>query len=227
MNTLKMSKTFNIYCDESTHLENDRMPYMVIAYVSSAYNQLKQHKEHIKMLRARHKFRGEIKWTNVSGGQYHFYADLIDYFFSNDLNFRAVIVEKAQIDNNRADFTYSEFYFKMYYQLLHHKIDMEHTYNIYFDIKDTTSHSKLIKLKEMLRYNASIRSFQFIKSYESSLMQLADLIMGAINYKLRNEDKVIAKNKLVDKIQAHCKVPITRSTPKNADKFNLFFIDLK
>jgi hypothetical protein len=58
-------------------------------------------------------------------------------------------------------------------------------------------------------------------------MQLTDLIMGAINYKLRNECKVIAKNKLIEKIESHCKVPITQSTAKVVDKFNLFFIDLK
>ena len=79
-----MSKTFNMYCDESTHLPNDGMPYMIIAYISSAYNQLKQHKAHIKMLRKSHKIKGEIKWSNVSGAQYPFYAALIDYFFSTE-----------------------------------------------------------------------------------------------------------------------------------------------
>ena len=223
-----MSKrTYNFYCDESTHLQNDGQPYMLIAYVSSAYNQLKQHKEHLKMLKARHKVKGEIKWSNVSAGQYQYYADLIDYFFSTDLNFRSVIVNKSKIDEKRPDFTYDDFYFRMYYQLLHHKINMEYTYNIYLDIKDTRSDKKLKRLKDILKWNASIRSFQFIRSHESSIMQLTDLIMGAINYKLRGENKVIAKNKIIEKIESHCKVPITKSTPKSADKFNLFFIDLK
>lgn len=222
-----MSKTFNLYCDESTHLQNDGMPFMMIAYISSAYNQLDQHKEHLKLIKAKHKVKGEIKWSNVSGGQYPFYADLIEYFFATDLNFRSVIVRKSQIDDTRPGFTYDDFYFMMYYQLLHHKIDMEHTYNIYFDIKDTISHKKLAKLKEILKYNASIRSFQFIHSYESSFMQLTDLIMGAINYKLRGENKVTAKNKVIEKIEAHCRVPLNQSTPKSESKFNLFHIDLK
>lgn len=222
-----MSKTFNFYCDESTHLQHDGKPYMLIAYVSSAYNQLKQHKAHLKMLKAKHKVKGEIKWSGVSASQYHYYADIIDYFFSNDLNFRAVIVDKSQIDENRPEFTYNDFYFRMYYQLLHHKINLAYNYNIYFDIKDTISHKKLTRLKEILQWNASIRSFQFIRSHESSLMQLTDLIMGAVNYKLRGETSMVAKNKLIEKIESHCKVPITQSTAKNADKFNLFFIDLK
>ena len=32
-----MSKTFNIYCDESTHLKNDGHPYMILGYVSKTY----------------------------------------------------------------------------------------------------------------------------------------------------------------------------------------------
>lgn len=221
------NKTFNFYCDESTHLENDGMPFMMIAYVSTAYNQMDLHKRNIKAIKAKYKVKGEIKWSNVSEGAYPFYAELIDYFFSTDLNFRSIIVDKSQIDNSRPGFSYDDFYFMMYYQLIHHKINLGYTYNIYLDIKDTRSHKKLPKLKDMLKWNASIRNFQFIRSHESYFMQLTDLIMGAINYKLRGEDKVIAKTKLIQKIEKHCQVPITKSTPKSADKFNLFFIDLK
>ncbi|MEH6304688.1 DUF3800 domain-containing protein [Olivibacter sp. CPCC 100613] len=222
-----MSKTFNMYCDESTHLKSDGCPYMIISYVSVAYNQLSVHKRHFKMLKADHKFKGEVKWSKVSNGQYQFYSDLIDYFFSNDLKFRAIIVDKSKIDEGREEFTYDDFYFRMYYQLLHHKIDLEQSYNIYIDAKDTVSNRNLTKLKQILKYNASIRDFQFIQSYESSFMQLTDLLMGAINYKLRGLNAVLAKTRLIDKIELHCKLPITCSTPKSEDKFNLFYIDLK
>jgi hypothetical protein len=220
-------KTFNFYCDESTHLPKDGMPYMMLAYVSTAYNQLQQHKDFLKYLKTKHQVKGELKWTSVSGGGYPYYADLIDYFFSTDLNFRSVIVNKKHIDESRKGFTYNHFYFRMYYQLLHHKINLDYTYNIYLDIKDTVSHKKLAKLNKILRYNASIRNFQFIRSHESSLMQLTDLLMGAINYRLRGKNKVQAKNKLIQKIETHCKISLSQSTPKNEDKFNLFHIDLK
>ena len=222
-----MNKTFNLYCDESTHLQHDGMPYMMIAYISSPYNEIKQHKEYFKFLRIKHKFKGETKWSSVSAGQYLYYADLIDYFFSTDLCFRSIIVDKSQINESQSGFSYDDFYFKMYYQLIHHKISLAYHYNIYLDIKDTKSHKKLATLKEILKLNTSIKSFQFIRSHESSFMQLTDLIMGVINYKLRGCNKVIAKNRIIEKIEQHSKVPITQSTPKNADKFNLFFIDLK
>ena len=222
-----MSKTFNFYCDESTHLMNDGHPYMLIAYVSVAYPQIKQHKAYIKLLKEKHKFKGEIKWSNVSKSQFEFYADVIDYFFATDLMFRSVIVSKDQIDEDRDDYSYQDFYYRMYYQLLHHKMEANYTYNLYLDIKDTNSQNKLKKLSEVLGHSQNIRNIQFIKSYESYLLQIADLLMGAINYHIRGLNKVIAKNKLIERIQSHTKIHLDQSTPKSEDKFNLFFIDLK
>lgn len=222
-----MSKTFNIYCDESTHLQNDGMPYMLISYVSCAYPQIKIHKDYIKQLKAKHKFKGEIKWSDVSKSQYEFYADVIDYFFATDLMFRAVIVDKSKIDETRPDYTHNDFYFRMYYQLIFHKLNPEYTYNMYLDIKDTCSQEKLVRLQSMLNTNNNIRAIQFIKSYESFLMQMADLIMGAINYHIRDLNKVTAKNKLIEKIEAHTNISLKKSTPKTSNKFNLFYIDLK
>ncbi len=222
-----MSKTFNLYCDESTHLQYDNKPYMLISYVSCAYPQIKQHKEYFKLLKAKHKFKGEMKWSNVSKSQYPFYADVIDYFFATDLKFRSVIVDKSQIDETREGFTYADFYFQMYYQLVFHKLCEGYTYNLYLDIKDTCSQGKLRKLGDILNLKNNIRNIQFIKSYESYLMQMADLIMGAINYHIRGLDKVIAKNKLIEKIQTHSSIDLNKSTPRDAEKFNLFYIDLK
>ena len=76
-----MSKTFNIYCDESTHLINDRHPYMLLGYVSIAYPQIKMAREQIKAIKAKHNYVGELKWTNVHDATYPMYNELIDYFF--------------------------------------------------------------------------------------------------------------------------------------------------
>jgi hypothetical protein len=160
------------------------------------------------------------------------YKELIEYFFMTDMNFRAVVVNKADIDETRKDYTFNDFYFRMYYQLLHNKIDLENCYNVYFDIKDTCSGRKLGELKKMLTWNSSIRNFQFIKSHESYFMQLSDVLMGAINYNLRIktgdiEGKVIAKRKLVKLISSHANISLEQSTPRVEKKFNLFFISLK
>lgn len=216
-----------MYCDESSHLQNDGMQFMLIAYTSTPYNQLKVHNDQIKKIKAAHKFKGEIKWSNVSNSQFQFYSDLIDYFFNTELHYRAIIVDKSKIDENRKDFTYNDFYFRMYYQLLYHKLNSKYTYNIYLDIKDTISQSKLKILRKILAGNRTIRNIQFIRSHESYLMQLTDLITGAINYHLRKLDSVDAKINLIKKIEKHTEISLKSSTPRGSKKFNLFYIELQ
>ena len=72
-----MSKTFNIYCDESTHLIHDGHPYMLLGYTSIAYPQIKIAKEEIKAIKAKYNYKDELKWTNVHDATYKVYAELI------------------------------------------------------------------------------------------------------------------------------------------------------
>jgi len=223
-----MSKTFNFYCDESCHLEKDKYPYMLISYVSSSYNQVKLHSQNIRALKLKHFFKGEMKWSAVSKSEYPFYKEIIEYFFATDLQFRAIVIDKSQLRHAEYNQSHDQFYDKMYFQLLDKKINPEFNYNIYMDIKDTHSFEKAANLKTYLnRKDISVRNLQIIRSFESELMQLTDVIMGAIAYHLRGDNKVIAKNKIIKYIQAHCTKPITESTPLAFEKFNLFFIDLK
>jgi hypothetical protein len=227
-----MSKTFNIYCDESTHLIHDGHPYMLLGYISIAYPQIRIAKQEIKAIKSRHNYDEEFKWTNVHDATYKVYAELIDWFFMNDLEFRAVVVDKSQIDETRPEYTFNDFYFRMYFQLLHTKVDFQNTYNVYMDIKDTCSGEKLETLKKIMSYNSSIGRFQFIRSHESVFIQLADVLIGAINYNLRIEKgdvsgKVLAKRKIIEKIKKHSNISLNTTTPLSRKKFNLFFISLK
>ncbi|KOP38677.1 RlfA protein [Flavobacterium sp. VMW] len=224
-----MKRTYNIYCDESTHIESDGHPYMILSYISTPYHLLKMHNKNIRDMKIEHFYRGEMKWSSISKSQYPFYSKLIDYFFSNDeLNFRAIIIDKSQLNHKAFNQDHNIFYDKMYYQLLNKKIDPNYNYNIYLDIKDTYSYLKARSLKKYLErdYN-NIRNLQIIRSYESELMQLSDVLMGAINYKLRGLNKVTAKNNIIEKIEKlRCK-PLTMRNKEAEKKFNLFFIDLK
>lgn len=223
-----MNKTFNFYCDESCHLENDHHPYMLIGYVSCAYNQVKLHSQNIRILKAKHHVFYETKWSGLSKSAYPLYNDLIDYFFATDLQYRAIVIKKCQLKHEEFNQSHDEFYYKMYYQLLNKKIEPDNNYNIYLDIKDTRSAKKVNGLKKFLNSHfISVRNLQNIRSNESELMQLTDIITGALSYHLRELNSVIAKRKIIEKIQQHSKHPLTQSTAKDSPKFNLFFIDLK
>jgi len=228
-----MEKTFNIYCDESTHLPNDGCPYMLLGYVSVPYPLKKEAKLAINDIKDKYGFDGEMKWSNINRKTEPMYSELVEYFFRSNLKFRAIVVKKSEIDESRPGYTFNDFYFRMYYQLLHYPTsDAENVYNMYFDIKDTCSHLKLRKLKEYIGHGSNVRNFQFMRSHESQFIQLADVLMGAINYNLRVESgnlpgKSEYKRGIVELVKRYSNMDLVRSTYKDEEKFNLFFIRLK
>lgn len=223
-----MYKTFNIYCDESCHLENDHKKYMFIGSINCAYPQVRRHTERIKELKDKHKFNAEIKWSHVSMSKIQFYLDLVDYFFDTDLKFRAIGIDKSQIRRDDFNSNFDDFYYKMYYQLLNYKVDTTNHYNVYLDIKDTLSAIKVRKLKNILNVKYGVfRNIQNIRSEESVLMQLADFLMGAISYNANFDQKQnFAKVLILDKISKHANMTNLAKT-NYSEKLNLFFIDLK
>jgi hypothetical protein len=40
---VNIKKTFNIYCDESCHIENDHKAFIFLGSISAAYNQVRLH----------------------------------------------------------------------------------------------------------------------------------------------------------------------------------------
>lgn len=224
-----MNKTFNIYCDESCHIENDHKKYMLLGCVSVAYNQLKRHTERINAIKNKYNFYSEIKWTGVSSSMHLFYKDLLDYFFDTDIRFRAVVVDKTQIKNDKFGQDFDTFYYKMYYQLLIHRKNSEYSYNVYLDIKDTLSSNKVNKLKEILNTKYGVfRNVQNIHSKESIMMQLTDFLMGAVSYELNNDEKkVLAKRQIIEKIKQQSKQNLSESSNYTEKKINLFFIELR
>lgn len=221
-------KTYNLYCDESCYTSNPEHPFLLLGYIGVPYNRMELHKREIKELKLKHNFFSEIKWSKVSHSKYSFYQELIEYFFASDLFFRAIVIDKSQIKNEIFKQDDHTFYYKMYYQLIHHKIDMTANYNIYFDVKDSLSKIKIRTLKEILNVQYGVfRNIQSIPSKESIFIQLTDLILGAISYKLRNLSKVKTKMDIIKKIEKECGHPLDRMTPKDEQKLNLFFIELK
>lgn len=222
-----MNKTFNIYCDESCHIEHDGKDFMFLGSVSCAYPQIRRHTKRIDELKKAHNFYAEIKWSNVSQSKIRFYLDLIDYFFDTDLRFRAIGIKKSQIkvDDNT---TYDDFYYKMYYYLLNYKIDTLDHYNVYLDIKDSLSAVKVRRLKEILNVKYGVfRNVQNICSNESLLMQLTDFIMGAISYNMNDKlHRNQAKVAIIERIKKHLNSQ-NLSITNYSDKLNLFFINLR
>lgn len=93
-----MGQLYNIYCDESCHLEHDGESAMAIGGVwcqskkDEIFHRIREIKEEHGLSKS-----FEIKWNKVSPGQLDFYMDIVNYFFDNsDLHFRVLVIPNKQ-----------------------------------------------------------------------------------------------------------------------------------
>jgi hypothetical protein len=172
----------------------------------------------------------EIKWTKVSNGRLDFYSALVDYFFDNPDLFLRVLVVPDKSKLRHEDFTqnHDEWYYKMYFDMLKIIFDPGSSYNIYLDIKDTRSASKIKKLHEVLCNNiydfsrGIIQKVQTVRSEELNILQLADFFIGAVNYANRGLMTNSAKLEIIKRIRERSQYRLTSSTLFLERKVNIF-----
>lgn len=223
--------TYNVYCDESCHLENDQEKSMVLGALWCPESMAGEFNRDVAEIKNKHELSRyfEIKWNKVSPGKFNFYKDLINYYFDNrNIFFRAwVIPDKSILSHSDFLQTHDDWYYKMYFYLLRNIIVEEHRYRIYLDIKDSRSRHKLEKLKEILsnaQYDFTrtiIERMQHVRSHDIALLQLADLLIGAISYHARKIQTSRAKTKLIELIKCRSGFSLERNTLPTQRKFNL------
>jgi len=227
-----MTRVFNVYCDESCHLENDRQKAMVLGAVWCPLEKTREIAVRIREMKAKHGLspESEIKWVKVSPAKVQFYLDIMDYFFDDDdLHFRALIVpDKSQLRHEDFKQTHDEWYYKMYFDMLKVILYPDARYRIYLDYKDTQGATKVKKLHEVLcnnMYDFSrriIEQIQLVRSHEVEVLQLADLLIGTVSYVNRGLSTSAAKLHLVDRMRARSGYKLTQTTLLRENKVNLF-----
>ena len=227
-----MSQVYNIYCDESCHLEHDGMPVMVLGAVWCPLTKAHQIAFDIREIKANHGLPEsfEIKWTKVSPAKQNFYMDVVDYFFAEpDLHFRALIVpDKSKLVHGAFGQDHDTWYYKMYFDMLKVLFSPHDEYRIYLDIKDTRSAEKIRKLHNVLCNNMYdfdkkiITRVQVVRSHEVEQIQLADLLIGAVAYVNRELETNRAKVALVQRMKDRSQYSLKWTTLFREDKVNIF-----
>lgn len=227
-----MSDIFNIYCDESCHLQNDHQQVMVLGTVWCPLEKTKEIAIRIREIKQRHGLSSsfEIKWLKVSPAKRIFYMDLVDYFFDDDdLHFRALIVpDKSRLRHQDFSQDHDAWYYKMYFDMLKVLLVPQAEYRIYLDIKDTRGADKIRDLHDVLCNNMYdferkiIKRVQIIRSHEAEQLQLADLLIGIIGYANRGLETNQGKLALVERMRHRSGYNLTKSTLLREDKVNLF-----
>jgi hypothetical protein len=225
-------EVFNVYCDESCHLENDHQKAMVLGALWCPASTTAKLSDGIRQIKIAHHFdrRFEIKWTKVSAGKVEFYLDLVRFFFaSSSLHFRAVIIaDKAKLRHEEHQQTHDDWYYKMHFRLLENLLNPKARYHIFIDIKDNWGGRKVDHLRTVLSNNlydfsqTIVEQIQIIRSEESELLQLSDLLIGAVSYVNRQLWENPGKLQVIAEIRRLSGYRLTHTTLLREDKLNLF-----
>lgn len=227
---------FDIYCDECfpdlLTSEKPQAQYVIIGSLWLPSNQRSALKAKLHALRDAHKIGGEIKSRKVSPSRLAFYKELIDLFIDAglDLRFRAIVIDRHKVDLRRFHKNSAELsFYKFYYQMLHHWIGAANTYHIFCDYQTNQHPARLAELQQVLS-NANplseFKSVQWVRSRESVLTQLTDVLTGLTSAKLNQTIQAgSAKEQLLNYLEAKRGRPI-QATWIGEQKFNLFKISL-
>ena len=246
--------TYNIYCDESCHLpqrsdgltvstegELSARQVMAIGGVWCPHQRARALVEELRAIKLRHGLDRlfELKWGKISPAKSAFYLDCLDFFFeSDDLHFRgAVVPDKAAFFKHHQQASlggdHNDAYYRLYFDTLKVIFDPRARYNIYLDAKDTRGRFKLAGLREKLLDNQFyevpsdlLGHLQEIRSYESELLQMADLILGALTFVHRGWESRFDANQgkldFVARLRERSGYSLRRSTLHGESKLNLW-----
>jgi hypothetical protein len=220
---------YEVYCDESRQqlftdsaLTDGR--YVLIGGLWIRADDRQHLKSRVGELRDRHDVHSELKWRKVSPSGHALYCDLVRLFFEEAMQFRCIVLPAEQLDCAAFHEADQELmFYKFYYQLLYHWMVEPHTYRIFIDLKTNRVHGRVATLAKVLQ-NArpgSTVSVQALPSDELDLLQLADVLTGAVGYRFHGLETSTGKLAVVHEIErqlGHRIMP----TSKAVRKFNVF-----
>lgn len=232
---------YNVYCDETCHLEHDGINVMVLGAVWCPQSKLKEINQRIRQIKERNGVSPtmELKWTKISPAKIDLYRDIVNYYFDDDdLHFRAVVIpDKSKLNHEQFHQTHDDWYYKMYFDMLKVIFNPTDNYEVYIDIKDTNSYRKAQKLKDVCcnsLYDFSqrvIKRLQPIRSEEVQIMQLVDILIGVVGYENRNFpaefEKSAAKQNIIELIKKRSGYTMRKTTLLREEKLNLLAWDAR
>lgn len=236
----------HVYCDESRQTQ-DR--YMVFGGIIIRASALEPFNQAMKLWRDAQNMHAELKWTKVSNQKLAEYKSLVDLFFSlagrNQVHFRSVVFDTTQIDYKAFHEGDKELgFYKFFYQFVLHSfgkyaVEKDRRMIVYFDQRQ--SKQKLstfcVILNRGIRKKFKcdrdvVRSVQAVDSKKCDLMQVADVLMGAIGY--QNNDCHLrprarrAKIELADYIAQKAKlVSLKQKTPWGMRHFGIWMFQFE
>jgi len=183
-----MSSIFNVYCDESRHTSDPADRFVVLGALQCPRERKRELVHEIHLMQDRHRARGEFGWSKVAPGKAAFFEELADWFMAQpDLRFRALIADRQVLAHEAFNAGDGELgFYKMYYQMLVHWLQPGSEYHIYLDWQQNACQNRFGDLRyyldRKLMGRAKIRCLEPVESDEQPLVQLTDVLIGALGY---------------------------------------------
>lgn len=224
---------YEVYCDEScveALFDVKSHKFSVIGGVWIPAETRSAVKTALFSLKDKYQLYGEMKWNKICPSSINLYKDLIDFFFAYpDIRFRSIVIDSSEIDHMSYNQGSGELgFYKFYYELLHNWLVEGNTYNVYLDYKVNGNRHRVKELERILQSGAwgIVQQAQSLPSDESLLIQLADVLTGAVAAAYNKEITSQSKKDIKALIDKHIGHPI-RATFPSETKFNIFKIRLK
>lgn len=189
--------TCYVFCDESRQSQHR---YMILGGIIINAKYMKTFENTMQGFRQDFNMTKELKWTKVSMAKLEEYKKFVDYFFAlNDTDyahFHCLILDTHQINHKKYNKGDSDLgFYKFYYQLLLHSFGNRYcsrgVKSLVVCLDQRTSRYSLSDLKDILnngiykRYGNATSPFKSVEAWDSKssdVMQISDIILGAIGY---------------------------------------------
>ena len=234
-----------IFCDESSHTGHRYCVlgamYFYMKEGQGARSAIRSFEDTINDERKKERVLAEIKWSKVpkkEGKYFGFYKKFVTRFFNNKLYFSCIIIDtKATPLSHRTSMHDHEIgFYKFYYQLLANNIirrfpkDVE--FRVVIDYKQDRwpdsleTLERVLNIKVMGRIPSRARErmvrVQAIRSHELNLLQLMDLLTGAVAAKWNKRTTSRTKLALIDYIEKKSGNRLDIPTSMTRKTFNIW-----
>jgi hypothetical protein len=138
------------------------------------------------------------------------------------------VVDCNVLDHDRFNFGDEELgFYKLYYQMLIHWLKPSSAYHIYLDWQQNKVQTRFISLRDALKRKllgrTRIECLEPVSSHQMPLIQLTDLITGAVGYAWNDQRGSETKVRFCDDLARSVGLATLKtSTALSAEKFNIF-----
>jgi hypothetical protein len=218
----------NVYTDES-RLNGDR--FMLIGGLWIGAGSDAGLRSRVAAWRTASNMLRELKWTKISQGKLAEYKSFADIFFAErNLSLHCIAIDTDLVDYEvHCDGDSELGFYKFYFQLLSHRCLRGNGYTVFVDHRNNRNPNRLVDLQRCVNaWCAKKKNCQPIvdlqprDSKSEDMLQLADVLLGAVGYCCNARNESPAKCGFVKHLANKIGRKLSAPTPPWERKINVW-----